>query len=387
MALPEIEDVSEIAEDNLLWQWRNSPKVKGLLKSFTDNLQPIEDALFQLLDERGLDTAVGEQLDVLGRLIGEDRVSRDDETYRVALVGRITSNNSDGSTEEVLASMRAITGANYVTIFEHFPASFHILADSGISNGIVDAIDAGASAGVGVRVLFDLNRTMFRAAEFTEVADLELVNDLGDNVEVIDSDLNLYNLIMGSFGVAATEDRSIFPEYEGISDQLLLNPDFLDGLTSWTTLTGSPTVTSGVLTCNSGDSITQSFTTVASVPLTIMLDAASTSSTFEVRIGTTSGGSEIDAFATEFDDLTNVGKMIEFTPTGTTTYITLIDTADVSTVGGAFVGTLYTVTEKSNVLCDVMDSTEFGLEFGNIVTDLGDFVVSDLAENIKYLIP
>lgn len=386
MSLPTLKDQTQEAEDLLLWQWRDSPNVKGLLKSFIENIQTVEVALFQSLDERGIAVAVGEQLDVLGRLIGETRKGKEDLAYRIALISRVTANNSDGSTESILNTLAAITKADKVTFFEHYPASVHMYASQGVGNGITVALDNASSAGIGVRVLYDLDQGMFLAAEFTEIADTILVDNLAQNIQVIDADSNLYDLVMGSLGASTTEPRSIFPEYFGLTSQLLDNPDYVDGLTNWTTLTGTPSVTSGALSLASGDSIGQSISTTNGADYSILLDSLSSSATFEVRVGTTSGGSEVVLFNTDFDSLGDIGQMVDFTATATTTYITVADTGSSSSVDGIYVGDKWVNTTKQNVLCDVLDSTDFALELGDIIDNLGDNLVSDIPENIKYLI-
>ena len=386
MALPVLKDHVQEGVELLLHQWEDSPNIQGLLKSYTENLQLVEGALFQLLNERGLATAIGEQLDVLGRIVGEDRIGKSDEPYRVALVGRATANNSDGSTEDVMRTLKAITQADNISFFEHYPASVHYYADSGVSNGIVDALDRASSAGVSTRVLYDLNQTMFLASEFTTIADTILVSNLLDNIQVIDADLNLYDIGMGTFGSSTGSPRAIFPEWKGLHTQALLNPDFIDGLTNWTTVSGTPVVASGVLELQSGDSITQSMTTVASSVYTVMVDSVSTTDTFTVSVGTTSGGSEIASFTTEFDNLGKISQMVDFTATTTTTYITITDTGGTSNIGGLYTGGYWVNDTLLNPLCDVLDATDYQLEFGNMIDNVGDNVITDLSENIKYLI-
>jgi hypothetical protein len=64
--------------------------------------QSLESALQQLLTERSIDTAVGAQLDVIGRIVGEPRNGLDDDTYRRHCRARISANSSDGTIENVI---------------------------------------------------------------------------------------------------------------------------------------------------------------------------------------------------------------------------------------------------------------------------------------------
>jgi hypothetical protein len=64
--------------------------------------QSLDNALQQLLTERSIDTAVGAQLDVIGRIVGQPRNGLDDETYRRYCRARISTNRATGITEDLI---------------------------------------------------------------------------------------------------------------------------------------------------------------------------------------------------------------------------------------------------------------------------------------------
>jgi len=70
--------------------------------------QSIESALQQLLTERSIDTAVGAQLDVIGRIVGQRRNGWDDETYRRYCRARIATNRSNGNVENLITVISLI---------------------------------------------------------------------------------------------------------------------------------------------------------------------------------------------------------------------------------------------------------------------------------------
>lgn len=76
--------------------------IKKLLRGLLQPTQEIEDALQQLLLERGVDTAVGDQLDVLGRLVGQDRGGMSDDDFRRLVRARISVNRSKGAIADIL---------------------------------------------------------------------------------------------------------------------------------------------------------------------------------------------------------------------------------------------------------------------------------------------
>jgi hypothetical protein len=76
--------------------------ITKLLSATLGPVQEIEDALQQLLSERGVNTAVGAQLDVLGKLVGQPRNAMVDDDYRRLIRAKITINKSKGRIEDVL---------------------------------------------------------------------------------------------------------------------------------------------------------------------------------------------------------------------------------------------------------------------------------------------
>lgn len=99
-------------------QFINSPIIRGLVEAILTNLQPLEDVLTQLDNERDLDTAVGVQLDVLGLLIGLLRGSLTDDQYRKALRVKVSQNASRGTTEDATDTLRKATEDSTSTIYD-----------------------------------------------------------------------------------------------------------------------------------------------------------------------------------------------------------------------------------------------------------------------------
>jgi hypothetical protein len=87
----------------LLQQFQGKPYIEGLITSLTDRVQELENVMFEIVDGFLLDTAVGEQLDVLGRIVNQPRAGRDDTTYRLWLKARILVNRGSGLPEEFIA--------------------------------------------------------------------------------------------------------------------------------------------------------------------------------------------------------------------------------------------------------------------------------------------
>jgi hypothetical protein len=125
--LTQEEDHAAAAVAKLPEQYRDKPLMLALTQVFTGRFQAVEDAFWQLYLERNLDDAVGAQLDLLGRIVKQPRVSTDDEVYRKQIRARILINRSSGTAPELLEIFALVVPEDAVVKFEpHFPAGFVI---------------------------------------------------------------------------------------------------------------------------------------------------------------------------------------------------------------------------------------------------------------------
>ncbi len=102
MALAITTDHGDQAVDLLLEQYQNKPRIEGWLRSYIAEVQAIENAAWDVLLLRLIDNAENEQLDVIGRIVGELRGDHDDATYRIFIAVRIRVNRSKGHASDVL---------------------------------------------------------------------------------------------------------------------------------------------------------------------------------------------------------------------------------------------------------------------------------------------
>ena len=108
MTLGKIENHIEAAQLKLPSKRRDKANTLAFLDVLVSPAQVFEDALWQLYTERRIDTAIGAQLDDIGEIVGQPRVSADDEVYRLYLRARIRVNRSSGTTEDILDIARLI---------------------------------------------------------------------------------------------------------------------------------------------------------------------------------------------------------------------------------------------------------------------------------------
>ena len=116
--------------DKIIAQFKNKPNIAAILGALLDQVQDLEDAFFQVLIDTRLGQSVGEQLDGLGQIVGEERQGRSDIDYALAISVRILLNISSATLEEILAIVVSMVGPTFVvTTSESFPAEFDITID------------------------------------------------------------------------------------------------------------------------------------------------------------------------------------------------------------------------------------------------------------------
>lgn len=111
----------------LLEQFTGSPLLRTFVACLMGLVQDGEGVAWQLLTERCIDYAVGDQLDGLGAIVGEPRNGRADEVYRTAIRVRIAVNRSNGRVEELINILGLVFGATLdVWVREHPPAAMTV---------------------------------------------------------------------------------------------------------------------------------------------------------------------------------------------------------------------------------------------------------------------
>ena len=218
MAVPQPYDVVETGADMLIDFWKDKPVVQGLLKSKLREVQKLEGLTFQVLNERNVNDAIGAQLDVVGSIVGENRLGRLDAPYRQAILTRIALNRSDGTPPVILDLLNILSGSPVPNIFEHYPASFIAYVDRGASHELAKTLKEISAAGVDVRLIFDWEGDSFVGCELEEESDLFQFEDNS----LFSTDNGLAQPVFSTLGYKniLTGDRTFLPEL----DEDILNP-------------------------------------------------------------------------------------------------------------------------------------------------------------------
>lgn len=147
----------------LITQYREQPEVVAWLTSYLNWVQKLEDGVWQIILSRDLATAVGVQLDVIGRLLGLgrggfDRNGVDDESYRAALAVRIRILRSFGTMkdfDEILTALTSLMGGDW-RFTELYPMRVRVtLYNVGYDPYLLAEVMIGAKlAGVALELFF-----------------------------------------------------------------------------------------------------------------------------------------------------------------------------------------------------------------------------------------
>jgi hypothetical protein len=102
--VPKIADHTELALGLLLSQFDGSPRLRRLVSATTDEVQRLEDWIWDIGQLLLLDNAAGWWLDLMGRWASFQRLDAEsDDEYRDLLDAAIEANNSKGLAETIIS--------------------------------------------------------------------------------------------------------------------------------------------------------------------------------------------------------------------------------------------------------------------------------------------
>lgn len=177
---------------------QDQPNIIALLTSVLQQIQDLEDGIHEVLNKRNLDDAVGVQLTILGKLVGQPRLLSDDDLFRSFVATRILINLSEGTASNIITVVERIFFGNETFKYrEEPPAQFRILIPeriltlpSNLVHLIIDQTDLGGvramlqySPGVGGAPPFD--RLVFTSVNHPSVIEgrFDSVNHPGSVAE------------------------------------------------------------------------------------------------------------------------------------------------------------------------------------------------------------
>lgn len=170
MTLLEKTDVAEISVVDLSAGLQGKPRIASIVYAFGVQLQELETAIFDVIEDRALDVATNAQLEALGRIVGEPRYGRTDTQYRLAIRGRILANRSNGNWSDLLKLLELMRSGESYTWWENQAdiVFFSESTDHDLDRIVLDFLRDASGAGVTVNMVAPA--TSADSFEFGDVA-------------------------------------------------------------------------------------------------------------------------------------------------------------------------------------------------------------------------
>lgn len=134
----------------------------SLVRMYAEELQELEDSLFNLIAERTLDASQGAQLDQWGLLVGEPRNWLTDGEYRAFIGARIATNLSEGTVDNMTAILATLGRATLPVMYHPlYPAAmqFSYVTDAPVIDSTAARLQAqmieAAPAGVDIAFIVE----------------------------------------------------------------------------------------------------------------------------------------------------------------------------------------------------------------------------------------
>lgn len=108
----------------LIEKFKNKPKVVGLLTALLEEVQELDDAVYEAALRRQISEAFGHTLDLWGALLGRGRGNLSDDSYRVRLRVQLLLMRASGTAPELVQVFRLLAPApRTVHYIPRYPAA------------------------------------------------------------------------------------------------------------------------------------------------------------------------------------------------------------------------------------------------------------------------
>jgi len=138
----------ESVRELVLEQYRGSPNLLGLIRAVVEECaQPIEDSATALQDVLNVDTASGEWLDIIGKMVGVKRNDGEsDDDFRKRVIVNSMENDA-GTPNNVIDVAKELSGDPAPQYLDEVPATFFVYTPNGKALTL-SQVDKLAPAGV-----------------------------------------------------------------------------------------------------------------------------------------------------------------------------------------------------------------------------------------------
>lgn len=152
--------ILELTPDN----W-GKPRIAALLAAFLDQIQVLENELWEIIESRELPVADITRLKVLGKIVGQPRFGLSLEAYRTTIQARALANVSKGRAYDVFAALNVLLGEGTWTLNEVGDATLQLSTSDVLTAEEVKTLELVLpdvrAAGVGFQLLFAFDEDTF----------------------------------------------------------------------------------------------------------------------------------------------------------------------------------------------------------------------------------
>lgn len=145
---------------NMPEQFRNKPRIEALTKAIARQMEEVEAMFLQLKELRNMDTAIGQQLDYCGDIVGLTRVESalfckdvdfdviDDERYRLFVKYKALRNSTHCTYDDMIAGCKLLFNAEPVYYSERNenPATFNLSIGVNMSDELLNLLSSSVMA-------------------------------------------------------------------------------------------------------------------------------------------------------------------------------------------------------------------------------------------------
>lgn len=137
---------SDDALERVIGQYRNSERVKGLIRVFSKQVQSLENAENTLFGKLDIDNVSDTLLDRLGKIVGQERLGFSNDIYRILIYTRIAINISGGIPENIISIFHILTQCEKADFRELYPAGVQIMSDCPIGSELISYVKNAISS-------------------------------------------------------------------------------------------------------------------------------------------------------------------------------------------------------------------------------------------------
>ena len=136
-------------------QFFDSENLKHLLTVYLEEIQKVEETLYQINKQQSIEFASGAQLDGIGEDVGILRNGiTNDDTYRRYIRAKVLINKSEGTPSDILDAWATLLNNDNVELTEEFPAGILLYSPKAIDdNNVLNLISQTVALTVKVSVL------------------------------------------------------------------------------------------------------------------------------------------------------------------------------------------------------------------------------------------